>query len=124
VEGLTPALKAARTAFSLPLVSDPALGSAAALRGLERASGVGFVESPRRLTSAVTAASNDSTSASGSRWSAPARSLGKTGGRGFAAASLGVTAAAYDDASRRFLRPRHQGNVIDEVDVQEELLLP
>jgi hypothetical protein len=69
-EGLTPALKAARTAFSLPVVSAPAPPSAgAALRGPDLASAFGLpvgevgVGRPRRLASAVTAASRESTSA-------------------------------------------------------------
>src|SRR6185369_3095879 len=41
-EGLTPALKAARTAFSLPVVNEPAPSSARAWRGCGFASAVGF----------------------------------------------------------------------------------
>jgi hypothetical protein len=41
-EGLTPALKAARTAFSLPVVNEPVPCSADAWRGCGLASAVGF----------------------------------------------------------------------------------
>jgi hypothetical protein len=82
-EGLTPALKAARTAFSLPVVNEPAPSSARAWRGCGFASAVGFSfagfsgSRPRRSASVVTAASRASISALSSRFSAPAKSLGK-----------------------------------------------
>jgi len=70
-EGLTPALNAARTAFSLPFVSEcPASSSV----GTFDAEGLG--NRPRRSASLVTAASRVSTSVSSKRCSAPARSFG------------------------------------------------
>jgi hypothetical protein len=80
--GLTPALKAARTALSLPVVNEAA-PPAAALRGGDLVSGADGrlcetgIGRPRRLASAVIATSRESTSASASRSSAPAKSLGK-----------------------------------------------
>jgi hypothetical protein len=79
--GLTPALKAARTAFSLPVVK-PVPSLATAWRGRGFASAVGFSfavdgSRPRRSASAVTAARRESISASSNRFSAPARSLGR-----------------------------------------------
>jgi hypothetical protein len=82
-EGLTPALKAARTAFSLPVVSEPAPSSAGARRRCGFASAVDFSfagpggSRPRRSASVVTAASRVSISALSSRLSAPAKSLGR-----------------------------------------------
>ena len=82
--GLTPALKAARTAFSLPVVNKPVPSLAiASARGRGFASGVGFSfagldgSRPRRPASAVTAASNASISVLSNHFTAPARSLGK-----------------------------------------------
>ena len=76
-EGLTPALKAARTAFSLPVVNEPAACPA----GVASAVGFSFARlggsRPRRSASVVTAASRASISALSSRFSAPARSWGK-----------------------------------------------
>ena len=76
-EGLTPALKAARTAFNLPVVNEPAACSA----GVASAVGFSFarlgISRPRRSASVVTAASRASISALSSRFSAPARSWGK-----------------------------------------------
>ena len=82
-DGLTPALKAARTAFSLPVVNKPALSSAAALRRCGFALATGFSFSglggsrPRRSASTLTAASSASISTSSNRFSAPAKSVGK-----------------------------------------------
>ena len=82
-DGLTPALKAARTAFSLPVVNEPAPSSAASLRRCGFASATGFSfaglggSRPRRSASVVTAASSASISTSSNRFSAPARSVGK-----------------------------------------------
>ena len=82
-DGLTPALKAARTAFSLPVVNKPALSSAAALRRCGFASATGFSfaglggSRPRRSASTVTAVSSASISTSSNRFSAPAKSVGK-----------------------------------------------
>jgi hypothetical protein len=81
-EGLTPALKAARTAFSLPVVK-PTPCSVGAWRGCGLASAVGLPfarlggSRPRRAASVVTAASKASISALSSRFGAPARSWGK-----------------------------------------------
>ena len=81
--GLTPALKAARTAFSLPVVNKPVSSLATAGRDRGFASAIGFSfagldgSRPRRLASTVTAASSASISALSNRFSAPARSLGK-----------------------------------------------
>src|SRR5215468_9490243 len=82
--GLTPALKAARTAFSLPVVNKPVTSLATASargRGFARAVGFSFVgldgSRPRRSASAVTAASKASISALSNRFRAPTRSLGK-----------------------------------------------
>jgi hypothetical protein len=82
-EGLTPALKAARTAFSLPVVNEPVPCLAGAWRGCGLASAVGFSfarlggSRPRRSASVVTAANRASISALSNRLSAPAMSLGK-----------------------------------------------
>jgi hypothetical protein len=82
-DGLTPALKAARTAFSLPVLNKPALSSAVALRRCSFASGSGLSfaglggSRPRRSASAVTAVSSSSISTSSNRFSAPAKSVGK-----------------------------------------------
>jgi hypothetical protein len=90
-EGLTPALKAARTAFSLPVVRDPPPASMGAWWGCVFASAANFsfdrcAESrPRRSASVVTAESSASISRSPSCLSAPARSFGKKW-RGCAAA--------------------------------------
>ena len=81
--GLTPALKAARTAFSLPVVNEPAPSSAASWRRCGFASATGFSfagpggRRPRRSASVVTAASSVSISTSSNRFSAPAKSFGK-----------------------------------------------
>ena len=82
-DGLTPALKAARTAFSLPVVNEPAPSSAASWRRCGFASATGFSfaglggRRPRRSASMVTAASSASISTSSNRFSAPAKSFGK-----------------------------------------------
>jgi hypothetical protein len=82
-DGLTPALKAARTAFSLPVVNEPAPSSAASWRRCGFASATGFFfagldgRRPRRSASVVTAASSVSISTSSNRFSAPAKSFGK-----------------------------------------------
>lgn len=82
-DGLTPALKAARTAFSLPVVNEPAPSSATSWRRCGFASATGFSfaglggRRPRRSASVVTAASSASISTSSNRFSAPARSSGK-----------------------------------------------
>ena len=82
-DGLTPALKAARTAFSLPVVNEPAPSSAASWRRCGFASATGFSfaglggRRPRRSASVVTAASSASISTSSNRFSAPAKSFGK-----------------------------------------------
>ena len=82
-DGLTPALKAARTAFSLPVVNEPAPSSAASWRrcGFALATGFSFAglggRRPRRSASVVTAASSASISTSSNRFSAPAKSFGK-----------------------------------------------
>ena len=82
-DGLTPALKAARTAFSLPVVNEPAPSWAASWRrcGFASATGFSFAElggrRPRRSASVVTAASSASISTSSNRFSAPAKSFGK-----------------------------------------------
>ena len=82
-DGLTPALKAARTAFSLPVVNEPAPSSAASWRRCGFASAPGFSlarlggRRPRRSASVVTAASSASISTSSNRFSAPAKSFGK-----------------------------------------------
>ena len=81
--GLTPALKAARTAFSLPVVNEPVRSPAASWRRCVFASATGFSfaepggRRPRRSASVVTAASSASISTSSNRFSAPARSSGK-----------------------------------------------
>jgi hypothetical protein len=81
--GLTPALKAARTAFSLPFLSNLAPSSAAGSTACGSGASVDAsfdgdsVTRPRRLASAVTAARRASISASSSRASAPAKSLGR-----------------------------------------------
>jgi hypothetical protein len=82
-DNLTPALKAARTAFSLPVVNEPAPTSTASWRRCVFASATGFSfagmggRRPRRSASVVTAASSASISTSSNRFSAPARSSGK-----------------------------------------------
>ena len=82
-DGLKPALKAARTAFSLPVVNEPAPSWAASWRRCGFASATGFSfagmggRRPRRSASVVTAASSASISTSSNRFSAPARSSGK-----------------------------------------------
>ena len=83
MDGLTPALKAARTAFSLPVVNEPAPSSAASWRrcGFALATGFSFAglggRRPRRSASVVTAASSASISTSSNRFSASAKSFGK-----------------------------------------------
>ena len=75
-DGLTPALKAARTAFSLPVVNEPAPSWAASWRRCGFASATGFSfaglggRRPRRSASVVTAASSASISTSSNRFSA------------------------------------------------------
>ena len=82
-DGLTPALKAARTAFSLPVVNECAPSSAASWRRCGFASATGFSfaglgsRRPRRSASVVTAANSVSISRSSNRISAPAKSFGK-----------------------------------------------
>jgi hypothetical protein len=82
-DGLTPALKAARTAFSLPVVNEPGPSWAASWRRCGFASATGFSfaglggHRPRRSASVVTAASSASISTSSNRLSAPAKSFGK-----------------------------------------------
>ena len=82
-DGLTPALKAARTAFSLPVVNETAPSSPASWRRCGFASATGFSfaglggRRPRRSASVVTAASSASISTSSNRFSAPAKSFGK-----------------------------------------------
>ena len=82
-DGLTPALKAARTAFSLPVVNEPAPSSPASWRrcGFASATRFSFAGSggrrPRRTASVVTAASSPSISTSSNCFSAPAKSVGK-----------------------------------------------
>ena len=81
--GLTPALKAARTAFNLPVVNGPAPSSEAPWRlgGFASATGFSFAglggRRPRCSASVVTAASSASISTSSNRFSAPAKSFGK-----------------------------------------------
>ena len=81
--GLDASLEAARTAFSLPVVNEPAPSSAGAWRGCGFAvdAGLSFAglggRRPRRSASVETAASSTSISASFNRFSDPARSLGK-----------------------------------------------
>jgi hypothetical protein len=81
-DGLTPALKAARTAFSLPVVNEPAPSWAASWRRWRLCisywllfTGLGG-RRPRRSASVVTAASSASISTSSNRSSAPAKSFG------------------------------------------------
>ena len=82
-DGLTPALKAARTAFSLPVVNEPPPYSAASWRRCNFALATGFSfgglggRRPRRSASLRTAASSASISTSSNRFSAPAKSFGK-----------------------------------------------
>ena len=82
-EGLTPALKAARTAFSLLVVNEPAPSSPACWRRCVFVSATGFSfaglggRRPRRAASVVMAASSASISTSSNRFSAPAKSVGK-----------------------------------------------
>ena len=82
-DGLTPALKAARTAFSLPVVNERAPSSAASWRRCGFASATGFSfaglggRRPRRSASVVTASSSASISTSSNRFSAPAKFFGK-----------------------------------------------
>ena len=82
-DGLTPALKAARTAFSLPVVNEPTPSSAASWRRCGFASATRFSfarlggRRPRRPASVVTAANSAPISTSSNRFSAPARSSGK-----------------------------------------------
>ena len=82
-DGLTPALKAARTAFSLPVANETAPSSPASWRRCGFASATGFSfaglggRRPRRSASVVTAASSASISTSSNRFSAPAKSFGK-----------------------------------------------
>jgi hypothetical protein len=73
-DGVTPALKAARTAFNFPLVNGSGTCSTRRLRGLSSKSG-GFL--PRRCCSAEATATNWSSSASVSRFIAFGRSLGR-----------------------------------------------
>ena len=77
-EGLTPALKAARTAFSFPFVRPPATSSTVVRRPAVFASACscGLATQPRRSASAVTAASKVSISALSSRLSDLARFFG------------------------------------------------
>jgi hypothetical protein len=79
-DGLTPALKAARTAFSLPVVK-PALVVALRRSSFASASWFGFFGlggvRPRRSDSTVTAVSSASISPSSNRFRAPAKSVGK-----------------------------------------------
>ena len=74
-DGVTPTLKAARTAFNFPLVNGSGTCSTRRLRGLSSKSG-GFL--PRRCCSAEATATNWSSSASVSRFIAFGRSLGRT----------------------------------------------
>ena len=74
-DGVIPALKAARTAFNLPLVNKSGTSSTRRLRGLSSNAG-GFL--PRRRCSAVAAVINWSSSASVSLLIAFGRSLGRT----------------------------------------------
>ena len=82
-DGLTPALKAARTAFSLPVVNETPPYSAASWRRCGFASATRFSfaglggRRPRRSASVVTATSRASISTSSNRFSAPAKSFGK-----------------------------------------------
>jgi len=87
VEGLTPALKAARTAFSLAVGKEAKRSSTGAWRGCGFAltgtfASIRLGSRPRRSASAVIAASSASISLSSSRFSAPARFLGNRGGGG------------------------------------------
>ena len=81
-DGLTPALKAARTAFSLPVVNETPPYSAASCRRCGFASATRFSfaglggRRPRRSASVVTATSRASISTSSNRFSAPAKSFG------------------------------------------------
>jgi hypothetical protein len=74
-DGVTPALKAARTAFDFPLVSGSGASSTRRFRGLSSKAG-GFL--PRRCCSAEATATNWSSSGSVSRLIAFGRSLGRT----------------------------------------------
>ena len=82
-DGLTPALKAARTAFSLPVVNETPPSSPASWRRCGFASATGFAFAGlggrrlRRSDSVVTAASSALISTSSNRVSAPAKSFGK-----------------------------------------------
>jgi len=95
--GLTPALKAARTAFSLPVVNKPVPSLAiASARGRGFASGVGFSfagldgSRPRRPASAVTAASNASISVSSNHfWTKAAPTHSQRAGTGRASSAGG-----------------------------------
>ena len=100
-DGLTPALNAARTAFSFPVVNDPAPSLADGRRGRDFALDAGLSiaglgsRRPRRSASVVTAASSASISASSSRFSAPARSFGrKWRGCGIGSSALALTCGA------------------------------
>ena len=83
MDGLTPALKAARTAFSLPVVNEPAPSWGASRRrcGFALATGFSFAglggRRPRRSASVVTAASSASISTSSNRFRAFGQVLGK-----------------------------------------------
>jgi hypothetical protein len=87
-DGVTPALNAARTAFTFPCVKGAATASTRRLRGLSSATG-SFL--PRRFCSATTAETNRSNSRSSRCLIAFDRSAGKTCGG--AAVALVVTGA-------------------------------
>jgi hypothetical protein len=80
-EGFTPTLKAARTAFSLPVVNEllpPSFRGWGISGFAPDACVTGFVGSrPRNSASVATALRSASISASSKRLSAPAKSLGK-----------------------------------------------
>ena len=84
-DGVIPALKAARTAFSFPDVKATGTNSTCRLRGLLPDAGT---FSPRRFCSASTAESNRSRSRSSSRLTVLAKSLGRMCGNEVAVVSL------------------------------------
>ena len=90
-DGVMPALKAARTAFSFPDVNGTAITSARRLGGLSPDTG-SFL--PRRFRSASTAASNRSSSSSSMCLSDMGRFLGK--------AMCGSASTAGDDEEEGF----------------------
>jgi len=104
-DGVMPALKAARTAFSFPDVKAMGVGSACRLRGLLTDAGT-FL--PRRFCSASTAESNRSRSRSSSRLMALAKSPGKIC-RGDEVALVAVVIGDEDGSSGSKKAPRSEG---------------